>query len=318
MRTWFYKLIHWEFWSMYIIYSPTFFLWIWFVIKFKSFSFYKYSNPSIKNGGLYGDSKFDIYNLLPLGSFPKTTFIQKNSSVDLKKIISENDYKFPLIVKPNIGCRGIGVEKIFSLNDLIRYNNIINKDFLIQELIEYPNEIGLFYCRMPNENKGKITGITLKKFLTIVGNGIDSMEDILNKSPRFKMQISNLKNKINIKEVLPNGKSVCLVPFGNHNRGTEFFNGNKHITDKLEQTFNVFFNQIEGFYYGRLDIRFNSFEELARGEKFSIIELNGAKSEPTHIYDSTHSFINGQIEIFRHQLLFMKIIGLNLKKKHFF
>ncbi len=64
-------------------------------------------------------------------------------------------------------------------------------------------------------------------------------------------------------------------------------------------------NPFQGFYYGRLDIRFNSFEELGNNKNWSIIELNGAGSEPTHIYDPKHSLIFAWKEIIRHwQILY--------------
>jgi hypothetical protein len=106
-----------------------------------------------------------------------------------------------------------------------------------------------------------------------------------------------------------------LVPFGNHNRGTAFLDGNSQITHKLEQTFNNILKSVPGFYYGRLDIRYNTFEELEGGKNFSIIEINGAKSEPTHIYDPQHSFWFGQKEIFRHQKMLKKIVKANANVK---
>jgi hypothetical protein len=51
----------------------------------------------------------------------------------------------------------------------------------------------------------------------------------------------------------------------------------------------MLFAQIPEFYYGRLDIMFTSWEDLAQGLNFSIVEVNGAGSEPTHIYDPKHS-----------------------------
>lgn len=317
MKNKLHKIIHWEYWSMYLVYTPTFFFWIWNMIKFKSFSFYKYSNPSIKNGGFYGDGKMDIYKLLPIGSYPKSILIEKDKNYDFQNIISVNKFDFPIIAKPNIGCRGIGVEKIASLSDLKSYNKRATQDFLIQELISYPNEIGLFYCRIPNESNGKITGVTIKKFLTVEGNGIETMEQILKKTPRYAMQIEKLKNNINLKEILPQKERRCLVPFGNHSRGTEFLDGKRLITQKLEQTFTLILKEIPGFYYGRLDIRYNTFEELEQGKNFSIIELNGAKSEPTHIYDPQHSFWFGQKEIFRHQKIMQKIVHVNARQQFF-
>ncbi len=314
MKIWWHKVKHWEYWSANIIYMPTFFYWLWLMVKFRSFSFYKYANPGIKNGGLYGDSKMDIYNLLPNHLYPKTILIQKDRSYDFIELIEKNLLSFPLILKPDIGLRGIDVVKVNTIVEIENYFHSKKTNFLIQELIDLPNEIGLFYCRMPNENNVKITGLTLKNFLTNEGNGIESIEQILLKNPRHAMQISKLKDAINLTEILSIGEKRCLVPFGNHNRGTEFLDGKEFITEKLEQTFGTILKSIPGFYFGRLDIRYNTLEELEQGINFSIIELNGAKSEPTHIYDPKHSFGFGQKEIFRHQKIMQTIIKANLQQ----
>ena len=314
MRIFWHKLKNWEYWSAYFIYMPTFFYWLWLMVKFRSISFYKYANPSIKNGGFYGDSKMNIYNLFPKNLYPKTILIEQNKNYDFEKIITEYKLSFPLILKPDIGLRGIDVVKVNSVFDIENYCKIIKANFLIQELINLPNEIGLFYCRIPNEANGKITGLTLKNFLTVEGNGFETIEQLLKKNYRYEMQISKLKNKINLKEVLPVNVNRCIVPFGNHNRGTEFLDGKAFISDKLEESFNTIFKAIPGFYYGRLDIRYNTFEELEQGKNYSIIELNGAKSEPTHIYDTKHSFWFGQKEIFRHQKIMQKIVKVNVQQ----
>ena len=41
-----------------------------------------------------------------------------------------------------------------------------------------------------------------------------------------------------------------------------------------------------GFFFGRFDIRFSDLEAMRRGEEFTIIEINGASGEATHIWDS--------------------------------
>lgn len=311
MRLFCHKLNHWEYWSMYVVYFPTFWLWVFQMIRFKSLKFYQYSNPAIVNGGFYGDSKMDIYRLLPVNLYPKTIKIleQEIQNLPIQNISSQFD--FPCIVKPDIGCRGIGVQKVHSFEELVDYAVKLKKDFLIQELIDLPQELGLFYVRFPNQKKGKILGLTLKKFLTIKGNGIATIEELLRLNPRFQMQIPRLRNQMDLNEVLTAGEERCLVPFGNHNRGTEFLDGSHLISDRLNNTFDNLLRNIDGFYFGRLDIRFNSFEELERGENFKIIELNGAKSEPTHIYDPSYSFFQGQREIFRYQFIMMKIIRIS-------
>lgn len=304
--------MHWEYWSQYLTYAPTFFLWLFWTIKFRSLTFFKYANPGIKNGGLYGDSKFEIYKLLPDGSFPKTILVDPTLINDFSKLLDESKLTLPLIVKPDTGLRGIGVQKVHSLGELERYSKNTRRKFLIQEYIELPNEVGLFYCRMPNESQGKITGLTLKNFLTLHGNGMETLEQLMKKNLRHEMQISKLKGTIDLSEILPMGDTKCLVPYGNHNRGTQFLDGGHLITEMLGHSFNEILKNVSGFYYGRLDIRYHTFEELEKGTNFSIIELNGLKSEPTHIYDPKHSFWYGQSEILRHQRLIRQIVKMNL------
>ena len=285
------------------------------MIRFKSVTFYKYINPDIKNGGLYGDSKMETYKLLPENYYPKTIKINKGCNYNFQLLINEFHLSFPLILKPDIGCRGMNVELVSSITEIEKYKGINNFDFLIQEYVDLPNEIGLFYIRMPDKENGIISGITIKNFITIKGNGTDTIEQLLKKNKRHEMQIMRLKEKINLSEVLEQNKTRCLVPYGNHSRGTEFLDGSKLTTQNLQTTFDEILSRLGGFYYGRLDIRFNNFEDLEQGKNFSVIEVNGAKSEPTHIYDPKHTFLYAQKEIFRHQNFIYEIVKANLKRK---
>ena len=65
--------------------------------------------------------------------------------------------------------------------------------------------------------------------------------------------------------------------------------------------------QIPDFYFGRLDIRYESRELLEQGKSFSIMEVNGAGSEPTHIYDPRHSFFLPGRKLYRHWMILYKI-----------
>jgi hypothetical protein len=125
------------------------------------------------------------------------------------------------------------------------------------------------------------------------------------------MQIEKLEKSFDLNIILRLNENKCMVPYGNHNRGTQFINGNQYISPALEEYFENLLGGIPGFHYGRLDIRYNTIEELEQGLNFKIIELNGAKSEPTHIYDTRTSFWKGQREIFRHLQLFMSIVEKN-------
>ena len=107
-----------------------------------------------------------------------------------------------------------------------------------------------------------------------------------------------------------------LVPYGNHVRGAKFLDANHLIDDELTHTIDTICQQVKGFYFGRLDIRYNSWERLKRGQEFSIIELNGAGSEPTHMYDPKHSLFYAWKEIVRHWIILCRVSRMNHQRGH--
>ena len=52
---------------------------------------------------------------------------------------------------------------------------------------------------------------------------------------------------------------------------------------------NAISQRLTGFFIGRYDIRYHKDDDLRAGKNFQIIELNGAASEATSIYDSRNS-----------------------------
>lgn len=299
----FHKITHWEYWPFQIVYIPIYFLWSYYSIKAKSIFFFNASNPTIKNGGFMMESKKEIYDLIPQQFYPKTELINEGTSLEaILKIIEVSGIKYPLIAKPDIGLRGSGVKKINTTEDLESYAHKANFDYVIQDLIPYKNEIGVFYVRYPHEKLGRITGIVSKEFLIITGDGISTIEELIKEIPRYELQLKVLKQEYGSKllEILPKGEKLNLVPYGNHARGAKFVDGSHWITSKLTETINEMCLEIPGFYFGRLDVMYNTLEELEQGKNFSIVELNGAASEPTHIYDPKHSLLFAWKELARH------------------
>jgi len=313
------KLIHWEYWSMEAVYYPIFPVWFYFALKAKSFFFFNAANPSIKNGGMAMESKKEIYDLIPQEYIPKTVLIKKATVLnEVISIIQDNGLCFPMIAKPDIGMKSFGVEKIESVNELKAYIKKISHNFLIQEFIDYPNEVGIFYARHPDEERGIITGIVSKEFLSVTGNGKSSILQLIRQNPRSYFQLSSLKRKYGnlLNHILEKNEKYILVPYGSHTRGAKFIDNSNKLNQNLLETINSICNQIPGFYYGRLDILHSSFEELSEGKNFSIIEINGAGSEPTHIYDPKHSLFYAWNEIIKHWRLLYEISLINYKKGH--
>tara|TARA_R110000868_G_scaffold408882_1_gene693109 strand:- start:43815 stop:44795 length:981 start_codon:yes stop_codon:yes gene_type:complete len=285
------------------VYIPIYFLWAFYAVKAKSIFFFNASNPTIKNGGFIMESKKAIYNLIPQQYYPKTELIKEGTAVvEIKAIIEQSNIRYPFIAKPDVGLRGSGVKRINTLEDLEQYALKANFDFVVQDLIPFKNEVGIFYVRYPNEEKGKITGIVSKEFLIVTGNGVATVEELIKVNPRYELQLKVLKKEYGNKllEVLPEGEKLNLVPYGNHARGAKFIDGSHWITGKLEATINEMCLQIPGFFFGRMDVMYNTFEELEKGKNFAVVELNGAASEPTHIYDPRHSLFFAWKELARH------------------
>ncbi len=303
MRLFLHKLTHWEYWPMEVLYVPVYFQWAYYALRCGSIFFFNACNPSIKNGGFINESKKKIYDLIPPQYYPKTELIRTGTAIEqVLGRLGSSGILFPLMAKPDIGLRGSAVQKIDNAEMLEKYHRKADFDYLIQDLIAYGNEAGIFFVRYPNQPTGKITGIVAKEFLIVTGDGTSTIEKLIKKEPRYEMQLKALRREYGLKlsEVPKAGGKVNLVPYGNHARGAKFIDASHRISPLLEQTINDICLQVPGFYFGRLDLMYNNWDELERGQNFSIVELNGAASEPTHIYDPKHSVFFAWKELTRH------------------
>ena len=263
------------------------------------------------------ESKKEIYDIIPEQYIPKTLFFKVGTNAtEILQSVSDSNISFPCIAKPDIGGKGRGVEKIKSLNDIAAYAIKIKMDFLVQEFITYPEEVGVFYCRMPDEPDGFISGIVAKEFLIVQGDGVSSLTRLLEKDPRFHFQLPALQKIYGdeLNEVLKKDVRKNLMPFGNHARGARFIDVSHWADEAFTKSFDAICKQVPEFYFGRLDIMYDNLEDLKAGKNFSIIELNGAGSEPTHIYDPGHSLFFAWKEIARHFKLLCTISIKNHKR----
>ena len=159
------------------------------------------------------ESKKAIYNLIPQKYYPKTELIKETTPLnEVLKTIENSNIKYPFIAKPDIGLRGSAVKKIHNLEELEFYNKKANFDYLVQDLIPFENEVGIFYVRYPNEKTGRITGIVAKEFLIIEGDGIATTEALIKKNPRYELQLKALQLEYGkqLLNILPKGEKLNL------------------------------------------------------------------------------------------------------------
>jgi len=314
----FFKIKNWEYWPASMFYIPLLPYAFYLALKSRSFGFFSAVNPGIEGSGNGLESKFKTIELLPNFCKPKSLFISKNQNFGfIKNQLSSEKINYPLIIKPDIGFRGLLVKRIKNEKELYSYLNKYNSiNLIIQEYIGFKNECGIFFYRLPSEKSGVITSLTLKKYLTVKGDGISTLEKLIKEDSRAQNYESLVLeiNKDKLHLIVPKDEEIILNIIGNHSKGTQFINGNHLINNKLLSVLNSLNYKIDGWYYGRIDIKYNSFEELLNGENFKILEINGIIAEPTHIYDATKgSYFDALKSIKKHWYLIYKIGTTNKK-----
>lgn len=310
------KWLKWEFWPYRIFYIPVYFLIIVHAIRARTLAYFTLSNPGMRMGGFSSYSKFEIINQLAPRIIPKTILFSTVPLLEeLIKRMHSSNISFPIILKPDEGERGWKVEKISNEAESEIYLADAPQKMLLQEFIDLPEEYGIMYYRYPNEKKGNISSVMKRQFLTVTGDGNSTLLELFHQSERcvYHLDRITIKFKKELHTILPAGKVKVLEEIGNHNRGTTFFDAHELINDKLVEVFDEASSTLHEFYFGRYDVRTQSYEEMLKGN-FKVIEVNGANSEPTHIYDPEMSLLKAYRDLFRHWNILFRISMQNRKR----
>lgn len=267
-------------------------------------------------GGLYGASKWHSLKFLQEANRPNTLLVQLGKPMDaIVEEMNRDGLSYPVVVKPDYGERGKGVELVHNQAQLQRAVDSHKTDFLIQEYLDMPVEAGLFYIRYPWEEKGRLTSIVVKGFLTVTGDGHHNIDELALRNKRAVVIWNRLRPSLemDLKRVPLQGEEVVLEPIGNHSRGTAFNDGNFLINSQLEKAVQALADQHPGFYYGRFDVRVPDMDSLQRGEHIKVMEVNGANAEPAHIYQEGASLVKGLFTLVSYWQIIFRISKFNQK-----
>lgn len=260
-------------------------------------------------GGFFGESKSEILLQIPERFKPKTLTVNPGNTIDTGR------FRFPVILKPDIGERGQGVKRIETPQELEVALGLLKEAHILQEFIDYPIELGIMYYRFPDGSESGITSVTLKGMMSVTGDGISTVEELMKKKTRSRLQIGRFleSNSALLKMVPEKEKKIILEHRGNHCLGTEFINANHLIHPKIIALFDEITANFGGFHYGRFDVKVKSIEDLMNGEVM-IFELNGVSSEPGHIYDIRYNLFKAYRDVAENWQIMGKISEMNLKK----
>lgn len=294
---------------MWFFYLPVYVCYLWYSLRARTMTFFTAANPGMFMGGFIDYSKYDVLIKIPSDLIPKTFLINETQPFEqIKSLLDNNEINYPFILKPDRGQRGFAVEIIKNETALTSYLSKYKTIHLVQEYINLPLEFGVLYYRMPNEEKGTISSVVQKIFLKIKGDGVSTLRHLIKTSERGQYYQELLEERFadQLEDVLANDEEMTLVEIGNHCKGATFFNRNNLINEQLIDTFDDISHQIDGFFFGRYDLRCASIEDLYAG-KVKIVELNGTNSEPAHIYDPNMPLFKAYRFMFRHWKTIFKI-----------
>jgi hypothetical protein len=314
IKQFFQRIFNWELWPFYILYAPIGPVWFWYCLKARSFWFFSSSNPTITFGGFEGESKKEMYDQLPTDSYPRTIYVLHDLPFEnVKKMVGDAGFNYPFIVKPDVGMKGILFRKIDNEDQLEKYHSRIPVEYIVQDLVELPVEVSVFYYRHPAKQKGVVSGFIQKELLEVHGDGTSTLWELILKHPRAKHRLEEMKHRHEhrLQRVLANGQHFYLSYAGNHNRGARFINLHDKIDDNLVKIFDDISHYTDKFYYGRYDIKCSSVKDLMQGKNYSILEFNGCGAEPNHIYDAGLSLRAAYHEILKHWQMLYEISKYN-------
>jgi hypothetical protein len=303
LKNFFTKLPHWETWHYLVKYIPIMPVWLWYCARARSFWFFTPSNPTITFGGFEGESKMEMYSQLPEGSYPRTIYIEHSRSFDeVGELIKKNNISYPFAVKPDVGMMGFMFRTITDLPMLRQYHEKMPADYLIQEYVDYPLELSVFYYRFPDEQRGNITGFIRKEYLQVTGDGQSTLFELIENYSRVRYRREEMrsKHKDRLNDIISKGEVYVLSHALNLSRGGRLVSLADEKDERLLKVFDELSHYNGNFYYGRYDVKCTSIEDLKNKKNFCILEFNGCGAEPHHIYGNNHSLLQAYRIVLQH------------------
>jgi hypothetical protein len=293
------RLTRWEFWPMWAFYPPIAIYVLYLGVRYRALTLFTAVNPAIPGGGFVGESKAAI--LGGLAHVPdrvaRWALIPASlSAVDrvarAEAFMRQHGFGFPIVLKPDTGERGSGVKVARSSAEAVEYLEQAGGDILIQQYVE-GHEYGVFYYRYPDQATGRIFSITDKRLPVVTGDGIHTLEELILADERAvcMARLYLDRHQSLLHEIPPAGVAVRLGDLGNHCQGALFLDGAELNSPALEAEIDRLSRGYAGFYFGRYDLRVPAEDDLRAGRNITILELNGASSEATHIYDPRHDVL---------------------------
>jgi pimeloyl-ACP methyl ester carboxylesterase/membrane protein DedA with SNARE-associated domain len=312
----------WEFWPAWVFYLPVFGYILRLAWRYRGLSVMTAVNPGIPAGGFVGESKTEILDRLGGGEeIARYGQIRRGKpderAASVERFLAAHELDYPVVIKPDAGHRGSGVVIVRDPVQLRRVLAETDVELLVQEYVG-GREFGIFYARHPREEHGRVLSVTVKVLPRLEGDGVHSLEYlILHDERAVCLAPEHLRvHAARLHSVPSRGVSIPLVELGTHCRGAIFLDGAHLRTSALEQWTDRLARRMDGFFFGRFDVKVPSEELLRAGTEIKVLELNGLTSEMTHLYDPSHSLRDAYRILFSQWKLAFEIGAWNRAQGH--
>jgi membrane protein DedA with SNARE-associated domain len=303
------RLRHAEFWPAWLFYAPVAAAYLWLSLRHRGLLLPTITDPGIENGGVINESKDAIFRLMPAHPAVLPWRLHQPGERPLGAA-------WPLIAKPDRGQRGSGVRLLHDQGELDAYAAAADYAFLTQAYCDAPGEAGVFYVRHPAQAQGRLFSVTRKVFPEVLGDGRRTLAQLILAGPRDRLmaRVFFRRHGGHLDRVLAKGERLRLVESGNHSQGCVFLDGRGLAGAGLLASLDGLARAMPGFYLGRFDLRYWDEAELRQGRGYRIIEVNGATSEATHIYDPSLSLAQVYGALFQQWSLVFEIGAENRRR----
>lgn len=295
----------WEFWPAWLFYIPVVVYILWLGLRYRRFTVFTAANPAFDTGGVVGESKQVALAALQAHApdivahfICLHTDETRSAQLARARQFIGNDY--PVVLKPDIGCRGRSVAVIRDDAGLRDYLAGAHGNVIVQRYVG-GEEYGVFVYREPGSGDARIYSITHKCFPAVRGDGEHTLAELIAGDARARLIAPLLWQRFapRLHEIPPRDVTVPLVEIGAHCRGALFLDASTLATPALSAVIARVFDAIPGFHFGRLDLRCPSAAALSAGRELRIIEVNGVTAEAAHIYHPGTPLHSGYASMFR-------------------
>lgn len=293
-----------EFWPAWLMYLPVVVQSLGMAIWHRSLTLPLIANPLLPLSGMVGVGKSELF-VQASGECEKAIlawFMHSRSDTDLsvqvdniRTLMTERDFSYPVVCKPDIGCRGSGVKLVHNDEQLAEVIVCypIGALMMVQQRSQFEPEAGVFFVKDPTQTDGVIISLALKYMPYVVGDGSKTLRELIASDPRAG-QLQHLyfdRHQHMLASIIPAGEPYRLIFAASHSRGAIFRDARELITPELTRRINQIMTDLPHFYYGRMDIKFKDVASLRNGEHIEIVEINSASSESLHIWDRNASLL---------------------------